>query len=217
MTDSNKALLGDVPEALMALVRAQLDLSRGLFESLTGAKVPSLGDQVRKLGSKAAKSPCHIPPPCWMPQPLGECVSHVSDCGKACVRLVITNCDRVPRTIDVRVKGAADLVTVSPASVTIDPMDCKEVELCLEVPRDTPKGHEYKSIVWVEGCKQHYLVWKVSVGTLGVDSCHEVEVEDCPDYVHHWYDHFYCVRPCFNQRGSTGVVGTPSHGFGTHG
>ena len=40
MTDSNKALLGDVPEAWMALVRAQLDLSRGLFESLTGAKVP---------------------------------------------------------------------------------------------------------------------------------------------------------------------------------
>jgi hypothetical protein len=21
-------------------------------------------------------------------------------------------------------------------------------------------------------------------------------VEDCPDLLHHWYDHFYCNRPC---------------------
>jgi hypothetical protein len=24
----------------------------------------------------------------------------------------------------------------------------------------------------------------------------EVEIEDCPDLIHHWYDHFYCERPC---------------------
>jgi len=196
MSDKNQDLLGDVPDALMRLLRAQFDLSRGLLESLTGSTIPSLGDQVRKLSFAAGKGTCHIPPPCWMPQPLGECTSHVSPCAKACIRLVVTNCDRVAHTVNVRVSGPGDLVTVSPQSVTIDPMDCREIDLCLEVPKDAPKGHEYKSIVWVEGCKQHYLIWKVSVGTVGLDACHEVEVEDCPDYVHHWYDHFYCARPC---------------------
>ena len=27
----------------------------------------------------------------------------------------------------------------------------------------------------------------------------ELTVEDCPDLVHHWYDHFYCPRPCPNR------------------
>jgi hypothetical protein len=28
-------------------------------------------------------------------------------------------------------------------------------------------------------------------------------VDDCPDYQHHWYDHFYCHRHCTqdDQRG----------------
>jgi hypothetical protein len=27
-----------------------------------------------------------------------------------------------------------------------------------------------------------------------------VEVEDCPDLIHHWYDHFYCDRPCTDRK-----------------
>jgi hypothetical protein len=27
--------------------------------------------------------------------------------------------------------------------------------------------------------------------------CREVDVNDDPDYVLHWYDHFYVTRPCF--------------------
>jgi hypothetical protein len=179
-----------------------MDLSRDLFESLTGARLPSLADEARKLGSRASTKSCHIPPPCWMPQPLGECTSHVSSCSVACVRLVITNCDRVARTVTVRAQGDAKKLSVTPASVTIDPMDCAAVEVCIDIPADAPAGAKHKTIIWVDGCKLHYLVWHVSVGTVGFDSCHEVEVDDCPDYIHHWYDHFYCARPCSNQRGT---------------
>jgi hypothetical protein len=80
------------------------------------------------------------------------------------------------------------------------------VEVCIDIPADAPAGAKHKTIIWVDGCKLHYLIWHVSVGTVGFDSCHEVEVDDCPDYVHHWYDHFYCARPCFNQR-STDTAG----------
>jgi hypothetical protein len=36
----------------------------------------------------------------------------------------------------------------------------------------------------------------VRVGRLCGASCPEVEVDDCPDNIHHWYDHFYCERGC---------------------
>jgi hypothetical protein len=29
-------------------------------------------------------------------------------------------------------------------------------------------------------------------------------VEDCPDLIHHWYDHFYCPRPCIEERSNRG-------------
>jgi hypothetical protein len=37
--------------------------------------------------------------------------------------------------------------------------------------------------------------------------CREVAVDDNPDYVLHWYDHFYLPRACVGAQGSTGVVG----------
>jgi hypothetical protein len=37
--------------------------------------------------------------------------------------------------------------------------------------------------------------------------CNEVEINDCPDMIHHWYDHFYCHRHCQDQR-TPGIFGT---------
>ena len=211
MSNGAKSPLGDLPGAWMKLMKAQMDLGRSLFESVYGTAMPGPEDTVRAWTSQVQKTSCHIPPPCWMPQPLGECVSHVQPCTTACVRLVVTNCDRTPRTVVVKAQGPTGL-TVTPPSVTIGPMDCATIEVCLEVPKDAKAGDLHKTLVWVEGCKLDYLVWKVSVGTLGYDSCHEVEVQDCPDYIHHWYDHFYCRRPCFHGREQGKIPGVAAHG-----
>lgn len=210
---TKNASLGEVPDALMNLIRAQVKLGQDLVESLTGMTVPSVGDQVRKLQAGQLRPSCHIPPPCWMPRPLGECVSHVSPCKTACIRLRITNCDRRPRTLVVTPQGHEKHIKVTPASVTIRPMERATVEVCLVVPDDAERGDQYESILWVQGCQLQYLRWTVSVGTAGIDSCHEVEVKDCPDYLHHWYDHFYCVRPCPREGRKLGdVAGTASRG-----
>jgi hypothetical protein len=208
-TRSQRASLGGVPDALMQLLDAQLRLGADLFESLTGRAAPTLGDVARgarELGGLAggraagcapSRGACAIPPPCWMPQPLGECTSHVSPCRTACVRLVVTNCDRVRRTIAVEAAGAgAARVTVSPSSLALGPQERATVSACVAVPDDAKLGERIETLLWVRGCREHYLRWTVSVGTAGLSSCHEVEVCDCPDLLHHWYDHFYCARPC---------------------
>jgi hypothetical protein len=230
--ESRKPSLGGVSAALMELLNAQMRLGADLFESLTGRPAPTLGDVTelgrtlvggsRACGCHVRSGCCTIPPPCWMPRPLGECTSHVGQCKTACLRFRITNCDRVPRTVVVEATGPnSGKVTISPPSLLLGPMERGTVTACVAVPDDAKSGDESELLLWFRGCKEYYFRWTISVGTLGMDSCHEVEVCDCPDYLHHWYDHFYCPRPCPHDRtpgaipkpvGATSGNATPAHG-----
>jgi hypothetical protein len=201
MTESSATeALGGVPRAMMELLGAELKLGLGLIESLTGFAIPDperITGSLERLGRRARRGCCDIPPPCWMPQPLGDCVSHVSECKTACIRLEITNCDRVAHQVSVSATGSqAGNVTFTPASLQLGPMERGTIEACLSVPAGAPDCATYELILWVRGCREHFLRWRVHHGRRGSDSCHEVEVQDCPDWRHHWYDHFYCPRPC---------------------
>jgi hypothetical protein len=192
---SIEAPFGDIPEAILGLLRAQVKLGQDYFEAVTGTKLPAAPDPLRAVQGALPKPVCHVPPPCWMPKSLGELTSYVNECGEACVRLVVTNCDRVARSVQIRAEGAQDVV-VTPASLQLGPMQRGTVEVRLEVPEGTEAGKRIDVLVWVDGCHQHYLRWSIVVTPAGFDSCYEVAVDDCPDYRHHWYDHFYCPRPC---------------------
>jgi hypothetical protein len=180
------------------LFDAQMAFSTQMVQSLTGVTPPSTGDILRSVRGRTTTNCCRVPPPCWMPQPLGECISHVGQCRTACVRLVVTNCDRVSRTI--RVDSSDKKMTVTPPSLPLGPLERGTVTVCLDIPQDTAAGTRFESVVRVHGCKEYYLRWTVSIGTMGIDSCHEIAVDDCPDLVHHWYDHFYCARGCRTDR-----------------
>src|SRR5688572_18226254 len=132
MAQSTKGSLGDMPAAFMNLLSAQMKLTSELFESLYGQPMPSLkdlGKSAEKMFGKStgcgpATGTCSIPAPCWMPRSLGECVSHVAECKTACVRFVVTNCDRVSRTISARVAGGGmDQITLAPTSLTLGPQE----------------------------------------------------------------------------------------------
>ncbi len=192
---STESPLGGIPDAFSALLRAQVEYAQELFQLVTGARVPGAEELRLALEQSLPKPVCHVPPPCWMPKPLGEVTSLVNACGRACVRLVVTNCDRVPRSVTVRAEGAEG-VEVSPATLQLGPMQRATVEVCIRIPEDAAAGRRIDALVWVDGCRQHFLRWSVNVGTTGADSAHEIAVQDCPDYRHHWYDHFYCPRPC---------------------
>ncbi len=170
-----------------------LNIQFGLFTEL----LKNLS-QIMPINSQSC---CDIPPPCWMPVALGEIVSHACPGASTVTRLLITNCDRVSRTMTISAAGeAAGLISLSPTTLTLGPKERGQVSAILKVPPKATGCQEFETLLWIRGCKEQYLRWTVAVGMHGGDNCHEVEVEDCPDLIHHWYDHFYCARPCFHDR-----------------
>jgi hypothetical protein len=182
--------------------------TRLLQSTLAGARssemmrsVTNAMESLRKAapqGMMKSACGCHIPPPCWAPQPLGSIVSHVCPGATATLRLCVTNCGYTRRAIRIDVPLDSK-ITVTPPAFMLEQLERECSTLSVAVPADAAKDSEKEYLVWVRGCKNHYLRWTVKVSSRGGCSCHEVEVEDCPDLVHHWYDHFYCRRPCTNR------------------
>lgn len=196
--------MGDVPDALMDLMRAQMKLGQQFYEDMTGIKAPDL-TQSWNAWAKVWEAPpvatrtCVVPPPCWMPKTLGDMVSVACGCDTVRVRIEVTNCDRVARAYSIRADGL-DGVKVSPATVVLNPMRRATFEATFKVPEDVKDGAEFETLIWIDGCHEHVLRWTIIAGRSGLESTHELKLSDCPDFRHHWYDHFYCDRPCSHTR-----------------
>jgi hypothetical protein len=184
------------------------------FSSMKVPSMPSLDfssmkmPTVANLDFSSMKMPgmpscgCKIPPPCWMPQSAGCVVSHVCPGSPAVLCIRITNCGPGERTINVDDAGK-NVVTFKPNVLTLGPMETGVVTVTLASSAGSCEDgdREQNALVWVRGCKDHYVRWKVKTVKRGATSCcHEICVEDCPDFIHHWYDHFYCARPCTSQK-----------------
>ena len=209
MASTTKARpMGDVPGAFMGLLAAQMKFGQQLFESFTGMKAPDMTSSVSQSWAAwqdawqsppASRPACTVPPPCWMPKMLGDISSYACGCSTVTVKIEVTNCDRVARTFSIRSDGVEG-VKVAPESVNLNPMRRGTIEVSFKLPDEIDEGTEYETLLWIEGCNQHVLRWTIVAGKSGMDSTHEVKVSDCPDYRHHWYDHFYCNRPCSHAR-----------------
>jgi hypothetical protein len=179
--------LADAAKVVGDLVGHGTKIGLGLLDSI---KLP--------LPSKSCGCNCEIPPPCWEPQPIGDVTTCACPGNKAVLRLHVTNCGSQGRTVTVDATDKA--VGVSPASVTIGPYEEELVLVSLDVSAAATEGEKHSTVVWVRGCYVHYLRWTVDVACKNASCCNDVDVSDCPDLVHHWYDHFYCDRPCPHQR-----------------
>jgi hypothetical protein len=143
---------------------------------------------------------CKIPPPCWMPQSAGCVVSRVCSGTPAVLCIRVTNCGSTERTISFDDAGK-HLVTFQPSALTLGPMETGTVSATLASSSSPCESGEQTALVWIRGCKEHYVRWTVqTVKRAGAGCCHEICVEDCLDFIHHWYDHFYCARPCPSQK-----------------
>jgi hypothetical protein len=146
---------------------------------------------------KSAQCGCDIPPPCWAPQPMGDVDSAVCPGATATVRIHVTNCGATARTINIQAVGSG--VTITPASLPLGPMERGRVVVSVTLPADADLGSRREVLVWVRGCHDHYLRWTIHASPQPDCECDDIHVSDCPDYVHHWYDHFYCDRPCVHK------------------
>lgn len=174
---------------------------------LSLAMVDAFQDFARRLGA-AGMPPaglptcgCEIPPACWQPRCFGVHDSRACRCGTALLRLRVTNCRNADSEVAVQLAGSEDLeVKITPQKATLGPMERKWFTVAVGIPEDACEGKLYDLVVWVRGCNEHYGRWNVRVADGASGTCRRVDIDDCPDYVHHWYDHFYCVRPCFSHR-----------------
>jgi hypothetical protein len=178
--------LGDAAKAFGDLIGQGTKIGFSLLDSV---KLP--------LPTRSCGCNCDIPPPCWEPQPIGDVTTKVCPGNKAVLRLHVANCGSKGRTITV--EATDKNVTVSPSSVSVAPYEEQLVLVSLDVPAEATEKDQHSTVVWVRGCYVHYLRWRVDVTCRGASCCNDAHVSDCPDLVHHWYDHFYCDRPCPHQ------------------
>lgn len=201
MSSSSAALTASL-QAFAKLVEQSAQLGIDFVESLASSS-PQLLQDLGKLTSAGGPwshcSPCEIPPPCWMPRPLCDVTSVGRPGDTASLGFVITNCNMAFRKVTVFTSTINAGLTFSAAELNLGPMERGEIRVSHLIPTAAPVGSRREILMWVRGCQLHFLRWTVVVSAIGADTFYEVEVKDCPDPVHHWYDHFYCPRPCLEE------------------
>jgi len=189
----------EISDTLTDLLDHTLSTGISVFQVLSrsGSDINSkITPLIKSLPLPKMESCCKIPPPCWMPKQLGGVSSHVCPGGTATLRVRITNCGLGTLSITAEADQGA---TVSPESIQLAPMQRGYLTLSFALPSSTTDGQTTEISVWIRGCKTYYVRWTVTSTNRGCSCCHEIDIEDCPDLVHHWYDHFYYVRGCQNQ------------------
>lgn len=191
--DSTAEAVADVLETGSRLGMSMLNLlASGAAAIVAGA--PSLAP--RHTHRKDCRCGCHIPTPCWEPQPLGTHTSRGCPGSDATLRIRVTNCGSAPRNVTLEPGAASSAIEFDPPALGLGPEQRGYSVVSFDIPPDAEPGEVREFLVWITGCKQYFIRWRVVVGRRCGDTCPQVEVDDCPDLIHHWYDHFYCEHPC---------------------
>ncbi|HEX6377061.1 MAG TPA: hypothetical protein VFZ91_15225 [Allosphingosinicella sp.] len=186
---------------LKAAVAAQFALGKELL-GLVGTGVRAACDAAGL--AKAKSDPCcDMPEACWMPKPLGEISCRVAPASKGQVKLIVTNHDYQPHKVTAQAAGPhAGMFSFAPAQIGLGPKERTTIVAEFAAPQ---QPGTYEAVLWVTVCSDHYLRWTIEVGEGHCEPCcYEVTVDDNPDYVDHWYDHFYCPKPCRGIHGRQG-------------
>jgi hypothetical protein len=142
---------------------------------------------------------CEIPPPCWEPQPVGTCRLQVSPGGTGTIRVQVSNCGWTRQLVSITALGRlAGLMTFLPTTMLIGPQQRATFRVNISVPAAALLGASVTGPLIIRGCRDYFARIELTVAdcVAGGCNCCDVVVNDCADQIHHWYDHFYCPRPC---------------------
>ena len=174
--------------------RALGDAIAGLLDAPSRAAAAFAGALARS-GSRG----CEIPPPCWEPRPAGSCRLSIPPGGAATIRVHVLNCEWSRRVVGMTALGKlAGWMTFQPTTLLLDPHERATFLVTVRVPDKANPGQVLSGPLIVRGCLDHYARIEVRVAECAAGACCDITIEDCQDHVHHWYDHFYCPRPCRN-------------------
>jgi hypothetical protein len=85
-----------------------------------------------------------------------------------------------------------------PTTIVVDPQGTETYLVTVRVPAGIKPGQSISGHILVRGCDDHFVRLNITVAECAGTACCDIQIEDCPDHIHHWYDHFYCPRPCRN-------------------
>jgi hypothetical protein len=176
--DGNTRALSD---AIAALFNAPLQMATALAGG---------------VGQRASPG-CEIPPPCWEPRPAGTCKMQLAPGGTGTLRIHVANCDWSRRLVMITAIGKiAGWLKFDPTTLIVDPQGAETFLVTVRVPDSMKPGQRSSGPILVRGCIDHFVRLEVTVAECPGQSCCDTTVKDCQDNIHHWYDHFYCARPC---------------------
>lgn len=189
------------------LVSAQFAFGKELL-GFVGGGARAARDALGGIRPRRSGSCCDIPEACWMPKPLGEVTCRLKPGATGDVRLQVTNGDYSSHQVTAQSAGPnGGLVQFTPSQIVLGPKERTTILARFTAPK---APGTYEVVLWVTVCSDHYLRWTVEV----VDEkdcrdkpdccCFDVTVDDTPDHVVHWYDHFYCPKPCLGRHGKRG-------------
>jgi len=170
--------LGD---ALAALLDAPIKLAGAMSGGLVGRLSPG----------------CEIPPPCWEPRLAGTCSVQLPPGSKATIRVHVMNCGWTRQVVMITATGRlAGIVKLEPTTLLIEPQSQATFLVSAHLPDKVKPGEVFQGALLVRGCLDHFARVTVRAAECAAATCCDIYVQDCPDHIHHWYDHFYCPRPC---------------------
>lgn len=142
---------------------------------------------------------CEIPPPCWEPRLAGTCLVDVPPGGTAIIRLHVLNCGWTRQVVGITATGRlAAIVKLEPTTLIVEPQEQATFRITSHLPDRVRTGAVVSGALLVRGCVDHFARVTVRAAECATAGCCDLTVRDCPDHIHHWYDHFYCPRPCRN-------------------
>jgi hypothetical protein len=188
---------GSLADAVADLLEVGSRTGFRLLSTLVGGTAAVLGGAGPAVARRRGRAcNCRIPPPCWEPQPLGTFTSRACPGSDASIRIRVMNCGSSPRTVKIEPSAASKGLSIKPGQLALGPMERGYAMVTFAMAPEAAEGEVSEFLVWVRGCHEYFFRWRVRVGRRCGVSCPEVDVEDCPDNIHHWYDHFYCEHGC---------------------
>lgn len=166
------------------------------ISTLLVAPLQVVGALVSAAGSRQSVG-CEIPPPCWEPRPAGTCCLVLTPGATGQIRVHVANCGWDRHAVVITALGKlAGWLTFSPTTLVLDAQERASFDVTVHPTKEVQPGQELTGTILVRGCRDHAIKVEVLIRDCARQTCCDVSIDDCPDHVHHWYDHFYCPRPC---------------------
>ena len=188
-----------------------VDALEGAMAALLTAPLQVAAALAGAFGARQSEG-CEIPPPCWEPRPAGACRLVLTPDGTGLIRVLVSNCGWARQVVGITGLGKlAGWLTLQPTTLVLDAQERATFSVTVRPPKGIKPGQNLVGTILVRGCRDHAIKVEVKIRECATQTCCDVSVEDCPDHIHHWYDHFYCPRPC-NRRDARAREGSPADG-----